>query len=64
MNDDELELFLLALLPSNGYLTLDAIVQAWIHADTAVKVHDRLKQLEANGRVKSPKEGQWRLAPQ
>ncbi len=64
MNDDELELFLLALLPSNGYLTLDAIVQAWIHADTAVKVHDRLKQLEANGLVKSPKEGQWRLAPQ
>lgn len=62
-NNDELELFLLALLPSNGYLTIDAIVQEWLYRDAAIKVNRQLEQLEAEGLVKSPKKGQWRLAP-
>lgn len=63
MNDDELTLFLLALLPSDGYLTIDAIVEECIIKDAATKVNERLEQLEAEGLVKSPKKGQWRLAP-
>jgi len=62
MCDDELTEFILEALPSTGYLTFDAIVQQWINT-AATKVYERLEQLEAEGRVKSPKEGRWRLAP-
>jgi len=63
MSDDELELFLLAILPSDGDLTLDAIVQGWIHAAAAIKVNRKLEQLEAHGLVRSPKRGHWELVP-
>lgn len=58
---DELTDFILNMLPTNGYITYDCIVQNWLDV-AAVKVGVRLKELEAEGKIRSDPDGtRWKL---
>jgi len=58
---DELEAHILDILPSHGYLTLDAIIQSWLDI-AAVKVRETLEHLKEEGRIRSDLGGtRWKL---
>jgi len=58
---DELADHILDILPSHGYLTLDAIIQSWLDI-AAVKVRETLEHLREAGRIRSDPDGtRWKL---
>ncbi len=58
---DELADHILDILPSRGYLTIDAIVQSWLDI-AAVKVRETLAGLRAAGKIRSDPDGaRWKL---
>lgn len=58
---DELEAHILNMLPSHGYLTIDAIIQSWLDI-AAVKVRETLAHLKDAGKIRSDPDGtRWKL---
>ncbi len=64
INKNELAEWILDELPPTGYLTTDCIVEAWVADIGEALMRETLEHLEAEGKVKSMKDGtRWRLQP-
>jgi len=58
---DELTEFILDRLTTDGYVTDDYIMGAWLDV-AAIRVHERLEQLKQEGRItRSPDGVRWKL---